>query len=324
MMYTVESVRKGHPDKIADKIADAILDATLLHKDPNAKVAIEVMLGGNGRVVIMGESSHILDTNVQIAKGVLEELNYNTDSIQVFDYVQQQSLELNKNDGAGDQGIVYGYATNETESYLPLGVHYANRLAKKLDTYITDAYDGKVQLSILNNRISDVVVSVEKYNKFKHNIIVDILHTFLPINNCTKLHINPIGAFEVGGLYADTGLTGRKISVDTYGGVVSHGGGAFSGKDGTKLDRSGAYMARYIAKDIVRHGFADKALVSLAYVIGGKYPIQITGVDRRYRHILQDYDLSPQGIINFLGLNKPIYKQTTNYGHFGWEEHPWE
>jgi len=361
-IFTSESVTEGHPDKICDAISDAILDE-YLKKDEKSRVACEVMFA-NKNIFIAGEinSKEELSNEkiVEIAINVLKEIGYTEDmrtSICINVLLNEQSNEIHSAVdksvlGAGDQGIMFGYATNETPSFMPAPIFYAHLISKGITDYRKEnptaglLPDGKVQVSMkyIDNKpveITDVVVSFQhsyqltlgnlrQFIKMKVFDIFKITENDYNLLKNTKYHINPAGTFHIGGAEGDCGLTGRKIVVDTYGGSCPHGGGAFSGKDASKVDRSGAYMARYIAKNLCAAGIADNVQVQLSYAIGESEPISVyvktkdhspEKIERIVRHI---FDLTPQGIIDTLELNKPIFSKTTNYGHFGKEYLPWE
>lgn len=366
-LFTSESVTEGHPDKIADQISDAILDA-ILEQDENARVACETFVT-TGLVLIGGEISTTANIDYkEVARQKIRDIGYdrakygfdaNTCSILVALGVQSpdinQGVDLKDGDiGAGDQGIMFGYATNETETYMPITIYYAHKLAKRLayvrKNNIIDYLrpDGKTQITFEfdenNNplRVDTIVVSTQhsedvSQEQIHSDIIEHVIKEVIPtkyIDENIKYLINPTGKFIIGGPMGDAGLTGRKIIIDTYGGVACHGGGAFSGKDYTKVDRSGAYAARYIAKNIVASGIAKKCQIQLSYAIGVKEPISITvdtfGTSNISEEILintiySNFDLSPGGIIKMLDLKKPIYSKTSSYGHFGNDETlPWE
>ncbi|WP_055078860.1 methionine adenosyltransferase [Lagierella massiliensis] len=376
-LFTSESVTEGHPDKICDQISDAILDS-ILEKDENARVACET-LTTTGAVVVAGEIS--TDTYVDIPAIVREtvrEIGYDRgkygfdcDTCAVFTSINEQSkdialgvdnsMEAKDGDedrfdriGAGDQGMVFGYACNETKELIPLPLSLSHKLCKNLTKLRKDKVldylrpDGKSQVTVEYEngkpiRVDAVVVSsqhdpnvtTEDLRKdIKEKLILKTIPQEL-IDENTKFYINPTGRFEIGGPMGDAGLTGRKIIVDTYGGFSKHGGGAFSGKDPTKVDRSGAYMARYIAKNLVASGLCEKVEVGLAYAIGVAKPVSIfvdsfeTGKvsDEKLAEIIRDnFDTRPAAIIENLNLRRPIYKKTASYGHFGREDEgfPWE
>lgn len=379
-LFTSESVTEGHPDKIADQISDAVLDA-ILAQDPQARVACETSVT-TGLALLTGEitTTAIIDLQKIVRKTINEigynhsALGYDGNSIAVLTAIDEQSpdiamgvdqslearqSQLSDQDieaiGAGDQGIMFGYATNETPEYLPLPIALAHQLSRRLTevrknqqlTYLRP--DGKTQVTIEydeNNqplRVDTIVISTqhdenisqEQLHKDIHREVIDKVVPKNLLDDETKYFINPTGRFIIGGPVGDAGLTGRKIIVDTYGGYARHGGGAFSGKDATKVDRSGAYAARYVAKNIVAAGLADKVEIQLAYAIGVSEPVSIlidtfgTGKvsDKQLIEVIrQNFDLRPAGIIKMLDLRRPIYQQTAAYGHFGRTdvELPWE
>ena len=375
-LFTSESVTEGHPDKIADQVSDAILDA-ILEQDPYGRVACETCVN-TGLAVLVGEVSTTANVDFQqIVRDTINEIGYNDpikgysgDHISVLVGLDKQSPDIalgvdnsletkqqkEENEvGAGDQGLMFGFATNETPTYMPLPIYLSQKLSKQLaevrknGTLSYLGPDGKVQVTIeydVNhkvNRIDTIVVSTQHdadvtqeqiHADIKKYVIEPCLDKDLLDEN-TKYFINPTGRFVIGGPVGDAGLTGRKIIVDTYGGFSRHGGGAFSGKDATKVDRSGAYMARYIAKNIVASGICDKAEVQLAYAIGVAHPVSIfvetfgtSKVDEGdiVKTIKEEFRLTPNGIIETLDLRKPIFKRTAAYGHFGREdiEFTWE
>ncbi len=361
-LFTSESVGKGHPDKICDQIADKILDAILV-QDANARVAIEVM-ATNRLIVIGGEltTSTYVDV-VQLAWGVLLDLGYNENDFSILSNVHAQSLDISQavdkidsqEIGAGDQGIMFGYATNETDSFMPLPIIIAHDLVKTCEELrvLGDKEiksDMKSQVTIdyrdaQNIKIHTVVMSIQhseniQLDKFRTKIIEKVIQPtikkyFPNINYEYIVHINPSGQFVIGGPIGDTGLTGRKIIIDTYGGASRHGGGAFSGKDYTKVDRSAAYAARWIAKNLVASGIAKEIEIQLSYAIGLSKPISIdietfgssSYTDEQIIEVINNvFDLSPSSIIRDLDLKKPIYYQTSFYGHFGRTDLnlPWE
>lgn len=375
-LFTSESVTEGHPDKVCDKISDAVLDDILAH-DPNARVACECC-AATGLVVVFGEisTSHYCDIR-SIVKNTIREIGYTDpqmgfhyDNIAVLNTLNEQSADIAlgvdksfeaKNGeedgfelGAGDQGMMFGYATNETEEYLPAPIYYAQKMAMRLTKVRKDGMfpylrpDGKTQVTVEYDgdkvaRIDTVVlstqhtpdVSLEQIRKdMIENVIKPVVDPSL-IDENTKYFINPTGRFVIGGPQGDSGLTGRKIIVDTYGGYAPHGGGAFSGKDPTKVDRSACYMARYIAKNLVAAELCDKCQIQLAYAIGVANPVSVridtfgTGKlsDEKLSEIVREnFDLRPSAIIKRLDLRRPIYSQTAAYGHFGRNELnlPWE
>ena len=375
-LFTSESVTEGHPDKIADQVSDAILDA-ILEQDPYGRVACETCVN-TGLAVLIGEVSTTANVDFQqIVRDTINEIGYNDsnkgysgDHISVLVGLDKQSPDIalgvdnsletkqqkEENEvGAGDQGLMFGFATNETPTFMPLPIYLSQKLSKQLaevrknETLTYLGPDGKVQVTIeydVNhkvNRIDTIVVSTQHdaevsqeqiHADIKKYVIEPCLDKDLLDEN-TKYFINPTGRFVIGGPVGDAGLTGRKIIVDTYGGFSRHGGGAFSGKDATKVDRSGAYMARYIAKNIVASGICDKAEVQLAYAIGVAHPVSIfvetfgtSKVDEGdiVKTIKEEFRLTPNGIIETLDLRKPIFKKTATYGHFGREdvEFTWE
>jgi S-adenosylmethionine synthetase len=340
--YTVESVTSGHPDKICDQISDAILDAYLI-LDPQSRVAVETF-GGHGRLTIGGEvtSSGKVDY-VKIARNVYKEIGYN-DKLKISAHLIPQSPEIAKGvdiGGAGDQGIMYGFATDETPEFLPKGVVLAHQLAKGLEEMRKNKKikwlrpDGKTQVTYVNGKLQTVLVSAQhasgiKLEEIKKEINEKIINPLLSAaeKKTVKILVNPTGQFVRGGFAADTGLTGRKIMVDTYGGLVPHGGGCFSGKDATKVDRSGAYMARFAAKNLVAAGYGKEALVSVAYAIGLAEPLMIEAINEKgddlAKIVRRNFDFKPFSIIKRLGLRRPIFRQTAAYGHFGKKNLPWE
>ncbi|HDC5239905.1 TPA: methionine adenosyltransferase [Staphylococcus aureus] len=378
-LFTSESVTEGHPDKIADQVSDAILDA-ILKDDPNARVACETTVT-TGMALIAGEIS--TTTYVDIPKVVRETIKeigytrakygYDYETMAILTAIDEQSpdiaqgvdkaLEYRDEDseeeieatGAGDQGLMFGYATNETETYMPLAIYLSHQLAKRLSDVRKDGTlnylrpDGKVQVTVEYDendnpvRIDTIVVSTQHaedvtLEQIQEDIKAHVIYPTVPenlINEQTKFYINPTGRFVIGGPQGDAGLTGRKIIVDTYGGYARHGGGCFSGKDPTKVDRSAAYAARYVAKNIVAAGLADQCEVQLAYAIGVAEPVSIaidtfgTGKvseGQLVEAVRKHFDLRPAGIIKMLDLKQPIYKQTAAYGHFGRTDvlFPWE
>ena len=356
-ILTAESVTEGHPDKLCDTIADTVLDACLTH-DPGARVACEVMATA-GKLLVAGEitAQELPDIPAIVCQTVREAgypgLDY---EVEVITHDQSPDIagavDQERQTGAGDQGILYGYACSETEELLPLPVVLAHRLTRLLTYARMDGRiqglgpDGKAQVSVeyvfgLPSRIASVVVSCqhdagkdveELRQEIREQVIQPALRA-LPPDEETEILINPSGRFVQGGFEADTGLTGRKLMVDTYGGLAPHGGGALSGKDGTKVDRSGAYMARYVAKNVVAAGIAKECTVSLAYAIGKAQPVMVEvdthGTGKFSDNALEQaicalFDLTPDGMIRTLGLDKPIFRQFCNYGHFTHEQAPWE
>lgn len=358
---TSESVTEGHPDKVCDFISDSILDACL-EQDENSRVAVETFIS-NGKVVVAGQitSNAIIDIE-SIVREKLKEVGYD-DARYNMDYktcdidinITKQSGDIAMgvdNGGAGDQGIMFGFACNETDSFMPYAIDTAHKLAQRLTEvrkkgiipYLKS--DGKVQVTIeyLNDvpfRIDTILISTQHtedtdMDELENDIIEYVIKPVVEddmVDAETKILINPTGRFAVGGAVADTGLTGRKIAVDTYGGYARHGGGAFSGKDATKVDRSASYMLRHIAKNIVINGIARKCELQISYGIGIDEPLSIfidcfgTNVIPEgdiIRIIKDSFDLTPNGIIEYLDLKKPIFSKTTNYGHFGREGFSWE
>lgn len=369
--YTAEAVTEGHPDKLCDLIADSILDACL-KEDPESRVACEV-LATKGNILVAGEITSSHEPSVfGIIRKVMEDVGYSSEGIEMDALIHQQSLDIagaisdskekrsgvsanqdDFNSGAGDQGIMVGYACRETPQLMPMPVILAQRIVRELSACRKSSYikgilpDGKAQVTVeyedgIPVRIESVVVSCQheeekSLKKLEHEIREKVLKPALrtlPPDEDTKIFINPSGCFVCGGLDADTGLTGRKLMVDSYGSIVPHGGGAFSGKDCSKVDRSAAYMARYIAKNMVAAGLASRCQVSLAYAIGVAQPVMVqvdtfgTGTvcadDCLAAAIPLVFGLTPDQIIAKLNLKRPIYRQTAVYGHFGRKEFPWE
>ncbi len=363
--FSSESVTEGHPDKICDAVSDGVLDACL-KEDKNSRVACET-LAKTGMIIIAGEITTNARVDYQkIARDTIRKIGYthsdmgfDAETCAVMEAIQGQSSDIdmgvsagkgifNKTLGAGDQGIMFGYAINETETLMPLTIHLAHRLAEKLTEVRrnkTVPYlrpDGKSQVTIeykdgKAHRLSAIVISSQHAENITHEQIEQdikkyVINPVCPenmIDTETKFFINPTGSFVIGGPMGDCGLTGRKIIVDTYGGHGSHGGGAFSGKDPSKVDRSACYMARYIAKNIVASGVADRALVQLAYAIGVPEPLSVYvntfGTCKVHDEVIaaiieKQIDLTPSGIIKHLDLLRPIYQKTTAYGHFGRED----
>lgn len=366
LLFTSESVTEGHPDKMCDAISDAILDA-IMEKDPNGRVACEVY-AGKDYIVVGGEITTSADVNIEkIVRNTVLEIGYDSDEkcfngntckILMMLNTQSPDIAMGTNDevgGAGDQGMMFGYACNDTEEYMPYPIYYAHRLTKKLTEVRKNGTleylrpDGKSQVTVEYNedgsikRIDAIVVSTQHSDdveqaKIREDIITYVIDTVIPaelMDDETKVFVNPTGRFVIGGPMGDVGLTGRKIIVDTYGGMGRHGGGAFSGKDTTKVDRSAAYMARYVAKNIVAAGLADKCEIQLSYAIGVKDPVSVRvdtfnkckiAEDRLVEIVREVFDLTPRGIIKTLDLRTPIFKQTAAYGHFGRSDLnlPWE
>ena len=372
-LFTSESVTEGHPDKLCDFISDSVLDACL-EKDPYSRVACETV-AGKGQVLVTGEITSKANIDIEkIVRDTIREVGFDNSETDI-DYktcnvilnISKQSPDIalgvdksfeqkqgskDESEGAGDQGMMFGFATDETDTYMPMPIYLAHKLAKRLTevrkkgiiNYLRP--DGKVQVTVeydkdIPKRVDTIVVSSQHKDfidlkKLREDIIENVVKPIVPkelLDENTKYYINPTGRFVIGGPLGDSGLTGRKIIVDTYGGYSRHGGGAFSGKDPTKVDRSAAYMARYIAKNIVANGFAKKCEIQLSYAIGVAKPISIyvdtfgTGTisdNEIIKKITSNFKLTPRGIIDSLDLRKPIYKQTTNYGHFGKDNLPWE
>ncbi|MFO8112491.1 MAG: methionine adenosyltransferase [Desulfosalsimonadaceae bacterium] len=369
-LFTSESVTEGHPDKVADKISDAILDA-IMTQDNRCRVACETLVN-TGLVFIAGEITTTATVDyTDVARQTIKEIGY-TSSDMGFDYetcsvltsLDKQSPDIaqgvdegtgiDKEQGAGDQGLMFGYACNETPELMPMPILYAHKLTKRLAEVRKNKElnflrpDGKSQVTIeyengVPKRIDTVVISTQhtpdiSYDDLKEAIIEEIIKKVLPqemISDSTKYFINPTGKFVVGGPMGDCGLTGRKIIVDTYGGQGRHGGGCFSGKDPSKVDRSASYMGRHIAKNLVAAGLAEKCEVQVAYAIGIAQPVSVnvnfqgTGKieeDKAVKIVRDVFDLRPAGLIEYLNLRRPIYKNTAAYGHFGRNEpgFPWE
>lgn len=375
--FTSESVTEGHPDKMADQISDAILDA-IMEKDPMARVACETFLT-TGMALIAGEISTSCYVDMpKIVRETIKEIGYTNASYgfdcntsAVLTSIDEQSpdiamgvdkaLEAREGEideadaiGAGDQGMMFGYATNETDSFMPLPIYLAHGLTRRLTDLRKSgeiAYllpDGKSQVTVEYEddkplRVDAVVISTQHkgeaaLEQIRQDVIEKVIKPVIPaqfLDENTKYFINPTGRFVIGGPQGDTGLTGRKIIVDTYGGMARHGGGAFSGKDCTKVDRSGAYAARHVAKNIVAAGLADRCEVQLAYAIGVAHPVSIlvdtfgtnkVAEEKIVKAVQDNFDLRPAGIIRELNLRRPIYKQTAAYGHFGRTDLdlPWE
>ena len=374
-LITSESVTEGHPDKICDQISDAILDS-IMEKDPYGRVACETCIT-TGLVLVMGEITTNANIDVpSIVRNTVRKIGYN-DSKYGFDAdtcgiivcldKQSEDIALGVNEaleakakkdkariGAGDQGMMFGYATNETEEYMPLSIVLAHKLSKQLSNVRKSGRlkylrpDGKTQVTIeydgnTPKRIDTIVCSVQhdeniSQDKIYKDIFKYVIEDIIPeglMDDNTNVYVNPTGRFVIGGPHGDSGVTGRKIIVDTYGGCAHHGGGAFSGKDCTKVDRSAAYMARYLAKNIVALGLAEKCEVQLCYAIGIANPVSVNvntfGTGKKDDELLAEFiynnfDLTPSGIIDIFKLRRPIYEQVASYGHFGRTELnlPWE
>ena len=340
--YTVESVTSGHPDKVCDQISDAILDA-YLKVDPKSRVAVETF-GGHGRLVIGGEVTSKGDVDyVKIAREVYKNIGYKG-NLEISANIVKQSPDIAMGvdtGGAGDQGIMYGFATDETPEFLPKGVVLVHKLARRLEEMRKNGKikwlgaDGKTQVTYTNGKLRTVLVSTQhapkiKPEQIKKEITEKIINPLLSSaeRKTVKILVNPTGKFVQGGFEADTGLTGRKLMVDTYGGLIPHGGGCFSGKDATKVDRSAAYMCRFVAKNLVAAGYGKEALVSVAYSIGLAEPLMIEAINEKGEDLSEivrkNFDFRPLAIIEQLGLRNPIFSQTAAYGHFGKKNLPWE
>ncbi|MBP3191595.1 methionine adenosyltransferase [Natronogracilivirga saccharolytica] len=362
-LFTSESVSEGHPDKVCDQISDAILDA-MLEQDPDSRVAVETLVT-TGLVVVSGEVTTKAYVDIQeLVRDVIREIGYtkpgyrfDAESCGVMVTIHQQSPDIAMGVdklGAGDQGMMFGFATKETDTLMPMSLQYSHNLVrelaeirKKTDLMPYLRPDSKSQVTVEydeNNhplRVHTIVVSTQHddditQDKIKEDIRKHLIPRAIPgnlVDDETIIHVNPTGNFVIGGPHGDTGLTGRKIIVDTYGGHGAHGGGAFSGKDASKVDRSAAYAARHIAKNIVAADLADECLIQLAYAIGIAEPVSIsvdtfgTGKisDVKLTKLIRDnFDCTPEGIINRFGLKRPIFKKSAAYGHFGRDEFPWE
>lgn len=338
--YSVESVTEGHPDKICDQVSDAILDECLA-QDPKSRVAIE-SFGSHGLFVIGGEVTTNANFDaVKIASKVYKEIGHK-DKLKFVTNIIKQSPDIAMGvdtGGAGDQGIMYGFATNETPEYLPKGVSLVHKLTKGLaalrhsNTIPWLLPDGKAQVTMQGKNIKTILVSTQhkkgiSIEEIKKEITNKLIKKIVGNISGINILVNPTGKFEVGGFIADTGLTGRKIMVDTYGGLIPHGGGCFSGKDPTKVDRSGAYMCRFAAKNLVAGGYGKSILVSVAYAIGRAEPLMVSGFNEKgedlSKVLKKDFDFRPLAIIERLNLRTPIYRQTAVYGHFGKPNLPWE
>lgn len=371
--FTSESVTEGHPDKLCDYISDSVLDA-YLENDENSRVALET-IASKGEIYLTGEITSKANVDIEsIVRNTIKEIGYDSEEAGI-DYktcnirinISKQSTDIamgvdnaletrNKNveaaEGAGDQGMMFGFACDETKELMPLAIMLAHKLAKRLERVRKEKIieglrpDGKVQVTVEYEgdepiRVDTIVVSAQhvqekNIEELRKEIIENVIKAVVPaelLDSNTKYLVNPTGRFVIGGPYGDSGLTGRKIIVDTYGGYARNGGGAFSGKDATKVDRSATYMARFIAKNIVANKLARKCEIQISYAIGVAKPVSIyvetfgtntIPEDEILKIIEEKFDLTPSGIINYLELKKPIYKQTTNYGHFGKENLAWE
>jgi len=362
-LFTSESVSEGHPDKVADQISDAILDA-LLTDDPESRVAVETLVT-TGLAVVSGEVTTEAYIDVQeIVRGVIKGIGYNkptyrfdSESCGVLSTIHSQSPDIAQGvdrDGAGDQGMMFGYASKETPEYMPMPLQYSHNLLKELanirkntgkmeylgpdsKSQVTIEYDengkpGRIHTIVLSTQHDEGIEQAQIEADIKKHLIGHVIPGEL-VDVDTIYHVNPTGKFVIGGPHGDTGLTGRKIIVDTYGGRGAHGGGAFSGKDPSKVDRSAAYASRHIAKNIVAAGLADECLVQLAYAIGVVEPVSINvntyGTGKMNdlelaEKVAKTFDCTPQGIIKRFNLKSPIYQKTAAYGHFGRDEFPWE
>ena len=338
--YAVESVTSGHPDKVCDQISDAILDACLA-QDPNSRVAVE-SFGGHGLVAIGGEVTTLAKVDYQeVAKKVYKDIGYDQELKFIINIVEQSPDIAMGVDvgGAGDQGIMYGYASDETPEFLPWAVVKVHALAKGLQNLREKGIvswlkpDGKTQIVMENGKVKNVLVSTQhdanvSVEEIEKVLTEKLIAPILGDINGVEIFVNPTGKFVQGGFEADTGLTGRKIMVDTYCGLILHGGGCFSGKDPSKVDRSAAYMARFAAKNIVANGYAKQCLVSVAYAIGKVEPLMVSAIDENGKVLDEllnkNFDFRPLSIINNLDLKKPIYLKTAAYGHFGKADLPWE
>jgi len=363
--FTSESVSEGHPDKVCDYIADTILDAHL-EQDPTSRVACEVLCKEN-RVVLAGEITSSADVSFErLVRDAIEEIGYTdgdqpfrADAIELYSFLSKQSAEISQgvtaetslsgDQGAGDQGIMFGYATDETPELMPLPILLAHRLAYRLSehrkrggvnwlrpdakTQVSVVYEGNTPVAVTDVLVSTQHIEAVDRETIRHFVATTLIPEALDgwYHDDIRILVNPTGSFVQGGPSADAGVTGRKIIVDTYGGMGRHGGGAFSGKDPSKVDRSGAYYCRYVAREVVKAGLAKKAEVQVAYAIGVAQPISVkvdtfgTGdAQAAAEHVRQNFDFRPRAIIEQLDLLRPIYRGTTNYGHFGKSTLPWE
>ena len=359
--FTSESVTEGHPDKLCDYISDSILDECL-KQDKNSRVAVETF-ASKDNITIAGQITSNSEFNIEkLTREIIKKIGYDnskTDidyrTCNIYTNITKQSSDIAlgvDTGGAGDQGMMFGYASNETENYMPYAISVAHRLSQRLTevrrngelSYLRP--DGKTQVTVEYEddkpiRIETILISTQHtenadITQLKKDVIEKVINQIVDhnmIDENTKIYINPTGRFVIGGPLGDTGLTGRKIIVDTYGGYSRHGGGAFSGKDPSKVDRSAAYMLRHIAKNIVANGYADKCEIQISYAIGLKEPISINvntfGTSKRTDNdlvqlIREKFDLTPEGIINYLDLKNIKYTETTNYGHFGKDKLTWE
>ena len=359
--FTSESVTEGHPDKVCDNISDTILDECL-KQDKNSRVAIETFASSN-TITIAGQITSTARIKLgDIVREKLKEIGYDNENTDIDYRTCKINADITKQSpdialgvdvgGAGDQGIMFGYACDETESYMPYAIDMAHKLARRLTKVRKEGIvpylrpDGKTQVTVeyeddKPKRIETILISTQhletaSLETVRNDVIEHVVKPIVPadmIDENTKIYVNPTGRFVIGGPLGDTGLTGRKIIVDTYGGYAKHGGGAFSGKDASKVDRSAAYMLRHIAKTIVANGYAKKCEIQVSYAIGMKEPLSICvntfGTSEKSEEELVElikakFDLTPDGIIEYLHLKEPIYEKTTNYGHFGKSDLPWE
>ena len=359
--FTSESVTEGHPDKLCDLISDSILDE-YLKQDENSRVAVETFASKN-KITIAGQVTSNGEVDIEkLVRETIKEIGFDNEETDIDYRTCKIDINITKQSpdiaigvdigGAGDQGIMFGYASSETKSYMPYAIDLAHKLSKRLTevrktneiSYLRP--DGKTQVTVeyeddIPKRIDTILISTQhleniSIDKLKEELIQKVINVVVPkemIDEDTKIYINPTGRFVIGGPLGDTGLTGRKIIVDTYDGYARHGGGAFSGKDASKVDRSASYMLRHVAKNIVANGFAKKCEIQVSYAIGKKEPISIwintfgtntIDEDKILEIIKEKFDLTPNGIIKYLELKKPIYSKTTNYGHFGKEDMIWE
>ena len=359
--FTSESVTEGHPDKICDNISDTILDECL-KQDSNSRVAVETFASSD-TITIAGQITSTARMKIsEIVREKLKEIGYDNEKTDI-DYrtckidvnITKQSSDIALGvdvGGAGDQGIMFGYACDETESYMPYAIDMAHKLARRLTKVRKEGIvpylrpDGKTQVTVeyeddKPKRIETILISTQhlenhSLDELKKDVIENVIKAVVPadmMDENTNIYINPTGRFVIGGPLGDTGLTGRKIIVDTYGGYARHGGGAFSGKDASKVDRSAAYMLRHIAKNLVANNYAKKCEIQVSYAIGMREPISICvntfgtsdkSEEELVELIKKNFDLTPDGIIEYLKLKEPIYERTTNYGHFGKDDLPWE
>ena len=359
--FTSESVTEGHPDKVCDNISDTILDECL-KQDPESRVAIETF-ASNNTITIAGQITSTARIKIsEIVRNKLQEIGYDNEKTDIDYRTCKINADITKQSpdialgvdvgGAGDQGIMFGFACDETPNYMPYAIDMAHKLARRLTKVRKDGTipylrpDGKTQVTVeyendKPKRIETILISTQHLDNvtlevLRKDVIEKVINEVVPENMMdenTKIYINPTGRFVIGGPLGDTGLTGRKIIVDTYGGYAKHGGGAFSGKDASKVDRSATYMLRHIAKNLVANGYATKCEIQVSYAIGMKDPLSICvntfGTSTKSEEelvelIKEKFDLTPEGIINYLGLKEPIYQKTTNYGHFGKDDLPWE